>query len=323
MTALVAVGLLIAGCGGDDEPDPPSGPESSYAIISADARFSILVEALDRTGLDATLSGEGSFTLFAPTDAAFNDLFTEMGHSDLDELVNAVSVNGLRDILLYHVLTTQVRAGNFTDGYLTSASTTSAGDSLSMFLNTEGSLVINAAASIEESNIMANNGVVHAIDAVLTPRSIWQLLSINAGFSSLTSATMLADGNLDDFLNDEAQSLTIFAPDDQAFDDLVDKMPGINNLVQLAASIGTQELGEVIKYHALSGVTLAADLTAGQKTTLGSDGSTNFTLFVNITSNGVRIIDNSTTTDDATVVLTNIVGTNGVIHSLDAVLLPE
>lgn len=319
--------MVFTSCSDDDDntTDPgPSGPGSLTATLAADARFSILVDALQRTGLDATLDAEGEYTVFAPTDAAFSDLLNELQLSDLNALENELSTAGLRNVLLYHVLGAEVPSSAVAAGYVSSLGTNSEGDNLSMYITTDGGVRLNNRADVEETDIAASNGVAHVIDAVILPMNTVQLLSVNADYSSLVAALSLADGDLDGTLAGSSASFTIFAPNNAAFDTLVANTQGVNDLAGLVAAIGTDVLAQVLLYHVTENVVLAADLSTGPVRTLASDGAGgNINFFVNVGSSSVTIIDNNVDTDDATVIQTDLIGTNGAVHFLDAVLLPE
>lgn len=325
MALLAAFSFALSSCGSDDDPAPsPTGPRDMQSTLAGSAQFSLLSEALEKTGLDAALRASGSLTLFAPNDEAFRSLLSDLEYQDLDELINDLGPESLQNILLYHLLPERRASSEISTAYYRSMSTTADGDSLSMFINAEGGLNINmSGSSLVRGNVQASNGLIHEIDRVLLPQSIWALISANPEYGSLVSALMLADGDLDEFLDDANERFTLFAPDDTAFENIVAAVPGVSTLTQLVALLGTDQLAEVLKYHLLAGVVMAGDLSNGNRNTLGSDGSSNYSFFVNITSTGVRIIDNSVLSADANVVATNIVGTNGVMHEIDAVLLPE
>lgn len=138
---------------------------------AADPNFSSLADALAVTGLNTNfievLSGEGPFTLFAPTNAAFDALVDS--NDDWDSLAD-IPAETLEAVLLYHV----TDAGNLRQSALTngtSITTLSNGAEFTIDLGDGGPSVIgnNSSADIVATNLQANNGVVHVIDAVLLP----------------------------------------------------------------------------------------------------------------------------------------------------------
>ncbi len=134
-------------------------PETIMEIVIESEDHEILATALEVTGLDAVLSGTGPYTLFAPTDVAFNSLPDGL----LDDLLNDPG-GQLIDILLYHVVEAHVLADDLTDGQII---TTAMGDDLVVTIN-DGDVFIND-AQVTLADLEADNGVVHVINAVLIP----------------------------------------------------------------------------------------------------------------------------------------------------------
>ncbi len=317
--------MFLSSCSDDDNNDqnPDPGPQSLTATLAADARFSVLVDALQRTGLDATLDASGTYTVFAPTDAAFTTALGDLGYNSLDELEAALTTAGLRNVLLYHVLGAEVMAADVSTVYASPAATNADGDALSLFINAGSEVLINDAATVRETDINASNGVAHVIDAVILPLSVYGLIQVNPDYSSLEAALGLADGNLDDVLSGDAAQYTLFAPNNAAFDTVVANTPGVNNLGELVAALGTDVLSTVLLYHVVDGTVLAADLSTGSVNTLASDGmGGQLDIFINIGTE-VNIIDDNNDTQDAVVTGTDFVGTNGAMHTISSVLLPQ
>lgn len=318
--------FILTGCSDDDDdsPAPVESPKTLAATVSADARFSILVDALTRTGLDATLDAEGTYTVFAPTNEAFTTLLGDLQLADLDALEAELTTAGLRNVLLYHVLGVTARASDVATGYYNTAAANSEGNNLSLYASVGTEVMLNGVATVRETDITASNGVAHVIDAVILPLSVHGLLALNSDYTSLGAALSLADGNLDDVLAGDAGRYTVFAPNNAAFDSLVAATPGVNNLAELVSALGTDVLANVLLYHVVSGDVLAADLSTGSVTTLATDmGGANLDFFVNISGSNVNIIDNNSTTSDASVTGTDVIGTNGAVHFINAVLLPN
>ena len=316
--------FILTSCSDDDEVQPaPTGPKTLTATIAADARFTILVDALTRTGLDATLDAAGTYTVFAPTNEAFGILLADLQLADLDALEAALTTSGLANVLLYHVLGTEAKAADVSTGYYSTASANSAGNGLSLYASVGTSVVLNDVATVTETDINASNGVAHVINRVILPLSVHGLVALNSEYSSLGTALSLADGNLDEVLAGDAGRYTVFAPNNAAFDTIVSLL-SFNDLADLVAAIGTDGLANVLLYHVISGDVLAGDLSTGAVTTLATTSmGANLDFIVNVSATGVSIIDNNTATSDATVTGTNVIGTNGALHFVNAVLLPE
>jgi len=121
-----------------------------------------LVAAVDAAGLVDTLKGDGPFTVFAPTNAAFDALPA----GTVDTLLMEENLDDLADILTYHVVAGAYTSADLTDGLTL---TTVNGDELMFTVNAEGMLEINGEAMVETADVISSNGVTHVIDTVLMP----------------------------------------------------------------------------------------------------------------------------------------------------------
>jgi uncharacterized surface protein with fasciclin (FAS1) repeats len=169
---LAVVGLVFAGCGGNDseaQGDPASTQsamtttemmEESNIVETAVAAgdFTTLASLLERAGLAETLAGEGPFTVFAPTDEAFEAVPQET----IDALAKDREM--LRAVLLYHVVEGEARASDVAS--MRSAETLN-GDAVR--LRASGDTVRIDAARVVKADVTASNGVIHVIDQVLIP----------------------------------------------------------------------------------------------------------------------------------------------------------
>ena len=146
----------------------------SNTIVDIAARtedFSILVDAVIKADLAAALSSPGPFTVFAPTNAAFEKLLTALGIDDITELDKQL----LTDVLLYHVVAGQVLSIDLSDGL---TAETLLGAPVEFSVN--GMIKVNE-ATVGPADIMASNGVIHVIDEVLLPKSmVTQFILVNA-----------------------------------------------------------------------------------------------------------------------------------------------
>ena len=180
-TAAASV-LFLAACGGDDEatssstsspataeatPPAAESPESSETItelVAGNPEFSTLLAAVEAAGLAETLSGDGPYTVFAPTDAAF----AELPEGTLDTLLQPENKEQLAGILTYHVVPAEVMAADVEAGEVPTV------NSAPFTVALEGEAVAitdgqGNQANVIETDIDASNGVVHVIDAVLLP----------------------------------------------------------------------------------------------------------------------------------------------------------
>jgi len=322
MIALFAA--FTTACNDDDDDDnEPTPAPTLFAVVDGNANFSILAEALVRTELDATLNTSGTYTVFAPNDSAFADLFRALNVNNLDEVISAVGIDGLTNILLYHVAGTTLRAADLEAGYLTTSASNAGGNSLSAYISLTGGVIVNEAANVLNADITASNGVAHEIDAVLLPPTIVTLVAANPSLSSLETALTLADGDLIATLSDNSSTFTVFAPINAAFDTLVANTPGVSDLASLVTTLGTDGLADVLLYHVVGADVRAGSLSTGSVNTLLQISGTAADFFVNINNNNVTIIDDNNSSNDANVIETDVTGTNGSVHIIDQVLLPN
>ncbi|MBK7318538.1 fasciclin domain-containing protein [Candidatus Villigracilis affinis] len=314
---LVVASLALAACApaatpaptATPMPEPTATPEPMLSDIVdtavADGRFTTLVAAVQAAELVDTLKGEGPFTVFAPTD----DAFAALPAGTLDSLLLPENKQALTDILLYHVVSGNVMAADVTA--LTSA-TTVLGKDVTVKVDM-GNVYINDAQVII-TDIATSNGVIHVIDAVLLPpadeaameekNTIVDIAVADGRFTTLVAALTAAD--LVETLSGDGP-FTVFAPTDDAFAALP-----AGTLDTLLLPESKQALTDILLYHVVSGKVMAADVVtlSGATTVLGKD--------VTITVKDGKVFLN----DTVQVIITDIEASNGVIHVIDAVLLP-
>ncbi len=286
---------------------------------TANPAFSTLVDALVAASdgnIDyvALLSGttNSPFTVFGPTNDAFDSLLNTLGLSSLGDVPTPL----LQTILNYHVLAgANVRAENLQEGL---TATTFQGEDILISL-ANGPQIIDASgmpSNIIITDVQTRNGVAHAIDKVLLPQEAIDILdpTIN-GLAQMTPAlSVLAEAltitGLDTVLDDRNSEFTVFAPTNDAFTAFLDDN-GIPSLGDVPVDVLTQ----VLLNHVVGGTNNAADLTTGYINTSATFDTTdnNLSLYVN-TNSGVLLNGISS------VVTADIPAANGVVHIVDAVI---
>jgi uncharacterized surface protein with fasciclin (FAS1) repeats len=281
--------------------------------LQAEGDYSILISAVQRAGLDVVLSGEGSFTVFAPTDAAFGDLLQALNVSDLDGLVNVLGgEDALRQVLLYHVLGAEVPASAVSTGWVSTLAELTTGnmDYLSVYLNTQGGVTINE-VNIDETDIEASNGVIHQIAGVITPLNVAEIAGMDERFSVLMDAVGAADPAVAARLTGN-DNTTVFAPTNDAFVDLLDRLQ-LPDLAAVVNAIGQNGLTDILLYHTVDGNVRSTALSNGSvPTLLGAD--------ITVDVSGPSITDENG--DVADIIITDVQGSNGVVHAIDFVIQP-
>lgn len=298
MMAVIAIGMLtFTSCDKDDNNDDNNMNNTSKSITataSADPQFSILVEALAKAELASTLDQSGTFTVFAPTNTAFNALFEKLKVSGIDQL----SKEALKPILLYHVLGAKAVSSGLSSGYVSTLSPAVGGRYVSLKVDVMSGVKLNSSAMVSKADILASNGVIHVIDQVLLPPTVGDLAIANSSFTTLVSA--LTNAGLVSAVTDPKATLTVFAPTNEAFAKL---------------SSVPSDLKPILLYHVLGSTVYANQVSTSYAKTLSTFMTKPMDIYLNTTS-GVKV--NNT----ATVALADVVGTNGVIHVIDNVLIP-
>ena len=290
--ALVLMLSLTAGLAAFAAPDK----DIVDTAIDAAPEFTTLVAAIQAAGLVDALKGDGPFTVFAPTNAAF----AALPEGVLDKLLANPDI--LAKVLLYHVVAGQVDSTAVVG--LDGTEIETLGGQKVLVSVVGGEVFINDAKA-DPVDIFCTNGVIHVIDKVLVPE--WDIVEtaiLNEDFNTLVAALKAAD--LVDALKG-AGPFTVFAPTDEAFDNLPDGL--------LAALLDdTDSLTKVLLYHVVSGAVF-------EETVLTLDGVEVETLLGQKVL--ITIEDGKVFINDAEVKITDIECTNGVIHVLDAVLVPD
>ncbi|MCX6321170.1 MAG: fasciclin domain-containing protein [Bacteroidia bacterium] len=287
----MAIMLLFSGC--------ENNVEEGMNIIdtlSSDSNFSTLVAALQKAEVTSYLEDYSSFTIFAPTNAAFDELFSNLGVSSIKD----ISSEYLDSILYYHILYTELTSSLFVNGYI---STLSAGPDLQgiiMLINATES-TLNRDVNITDFDIMASNGIIHVIDKVLLPPTVFDITIQNGDFTHFVEG--LNEAELDSILN-ETGPYTIFAPTDAAFETLFTDL-GVTGIADLTK----EQLIPILQNHIVNGNLRSTDLVSGYVSTLNGD------ILVDI---GTSVVINSSTN----VIEFDLQGKNGVVHVIDEVLIP-
>lgn len=305
-TALLGLTLgavLLSSCKRDEDNTTPTpttpAAKSIYEIAKADTTFTILVAALDKTGLKETLSNAGTYTVFAPN----NEAFRRDGISV--ELINSITdpdiILELKNELLYHVLSSKVKSTEVQNAYVSTLFLVN-GNGASL-RTANNPVKLNNEASVISADIAASNGIIHVIDFTLYPQSVVDIALNNPAFTSLVGALAKAElvGTLED-----APALTVFAPTNDAFSAINFKLEDFTK----------EQLTPILTSHVLGAQVRSSQIKNGDKaTTLNANTELTFN-----TTSGVKF--NGGTVTDITVTTADIQATNGVVHVINKVVLP-
>jgi len=322
----VAALLTLAACGSDSDTESSPADDTTTApaevgtivdVAAGNPDFETLVAAVTAADLGETLSGDGPFTVFAPT----NDAFDALPAGTLDDLLLPENKETLAGILTYHVVAGKVMAADLSDGQ--EVETVQGGiltvgiDGDAVTLTDENDATVNVTAT----DIEASNGVIHVIDGVVTPAAkdaegsetaagtIVDVAAGNPDFETLVAAVTAAD--LVETLSGDGP-FTVFAPTNDAFAALP-----AGTLDSLLLPENKETLAGILTYHVVSGAVMAADLSDGQEVETVNGAI----LTVGIDGDAVTLTDATGATVNITA--TDIEASNGVIHVIDGVLLPS
>ncbi len=305
LTAILLVAIAFTSCSDDDDNTVVNlEPTSSIVqLAQSTPALSDLVDALVKyPDLVDLLSNDGTYTVFAPTNDAFDALLGAIGQASIDDIPEDV----LKRVLQYHVFTAaSVEASAVTTGPITMAN----GEEADLVSDANG--VSIQGAQVILADVLGTNGVVHVINSVIVPPSILPIVGtivapayFNKSFTTLISAVLAADTDILTLLLSDGPAgngLTLFAPTNAAF--------------EAAEITDVNGADAVLAYHVVDGTVMAGMLpTSG----IAAEGVSTLGGNIYITNAGGAVSINGTTT----VTTTDIVGSNGVVHVIDRTLLP-
>ncbi len=288
--------VTIFSCSDDDDTTFPQSSETIADFVAGNPNYSSLLAALQKAELVETLDGNGSFTVFAPNNAAFDAFLTGLGVT-LDDL----SKEDLTPILLNHVIGSEVTSAQLSTGYVSNLA------DVSTYVNTSNGVVLNGDVTVTTADIDQSNGVIHAVDKVIALPTLLTFAAADSDLSTLATVATTTQGFDTDFaavLGGADSDLTLLAPDNDAFVALGD-----------ISGLTAAQVEQVLLNHVIAGTNLSSGLTTGYGSTLATYGDTsnNLNIYINtdggVTFNGMSEV---TTAD--------IVASNGVIHKVGSVI---
>ena len=262
--------------------------------IGSPAHTTLVAAVIEARLLPALTNPFSQLTVFAPTNDAFNAALTALGITAPQLLASPL----LQDILLYHVIGSEVLSSDLSNGMIASPLNTAN----TLKVTIDGTSVFVNQAQVVGADLSADNGVVHVLGEVVLP--VETVADIAIGSSAHTTlVAAVIEARLLPLLTDPFSEFTVFAPTNTAFNNLATSLGlTLNDILALP------NLADILAYHVVSGTVLSTDLTAGPVPTLSGDN-----VIVSLTG-GVKINDANVTTAD-------LIADNGVVHVLDRVLL--
>lgn len=318
-------GTTLVSCSDDD--GNTVQPQSTIAdMVAANSNFSKLNQALGRAGLASVLDGDGQYTVFAPTNAAFDAYLTANGYSSVDQ----VPVTALKNLLLNHVVGMEVMSSNIATGYVSTLSPMMATENspkISMYIMKSGNTVTinggaaNGGSTVTSADMDASNGVVHVVGNVIGIPTIVNHVVANPDFETLKNVVTSTSGTFGDqsavltaLSNVTASApVTLFAPNNAAF-------TAATTGSGFAVGATPAQVSKVLQYH----VTTAGNVRSNQlqnnqaipMMTMPSQD-----VMVMLTGSTVDIKDSANNL--SRVYQADIQASNGVIHGVNKVLQPQ
>jgi len=308
LAVLSMLSVAFYSCKNEDNPTTVTPAQTITDVVVANTNFTLLEAAVIRAGLANTLASAGPFTVFAPTDAAFQ----AAGFANA-AAINAAPVATLSNILLYHVVSGSAVAAAAIPAGQTALPTAGTGNA-PFFVTKAGTAVSVNGSRVTTADVKASNGVIHIIDKVLLPPA-GTVLAIAQADTTLTylTAAAIRGGTAVTSALAGTTSVTVFAPTNAAF-----RAAGFPTIAAVnAAPVAT--LTAVLTNHVVAPArAYSPTLVNGPVTTFGG-GPVTVTLGSN---NAVTLLSRGNGTNAANVTTADINATNGVVHKIDRVLLP-
>lgn len=298
----------------EPDPDDDNTSESNTIadFVAGNDEYSSLLAALEATDLTSTFTGEDVYTVFAPNNTAFDAFLSANNFASLEDVPEDI----LTQVLLNHVQTGAILSSDLSTGYIESMATAGPdGENLSLYVNINDGVTINGVSNVTTADVEVDNGVIHAVDAVIGLPDVTTFATADPTFETLVTALTREESYtfVSTLSSSEAPApFTVFAPTNDAFASLLEELE-LNGLGDIPADL----LAKVLSYHVVTEANVTSvELTDGMSVTSLESGT--FT---------INLGDNVTITDEnfrtVTLVATDVQATNGVIHAIDMVLLPE
>ncbi len=318
--AVSMIVLFLASCDLDDDENTVPIPDSTIVDLALETEeLSSLVSALQRADLVGALEADGPFTVLAPNNSAFNNFLSQNGFTNLE----AVPVPVLRELLLNHVVSGRLDAAPLTNlgsNYLeTLAGGPTENSNLALYFNVDNAITFNGTSTVLQPDIVAANGIIHIVDGVIDLPSIETFINTDGNFEELGIALDLIGpvSTIPSALEtSDAGPFTVFAPLNSAFDALLETNPDWN----FVSDIEEDLLANVIAHHALNGNIRSENISNDQNapTLQGED------IVFSVSNGQITITDGAGNAGiNVDGLFNNIQATNGIIHVVNQVLLPD
>ncbi len=302
--------FVFVSCDNDDDDIAPQTP-NIVEFVQDNSDFSLLAEAVVKAELADLLSNTGPYTVFAPSNSSFQAFLFQAGFNSVEETPKEV----LEEILANHVIAGEFRAADLSNAYYTTLSVPDFDNTInsSIYVNIDNGVLINGQSGVDQADVEVSNGIIHVVNAVIEPATVVTFATADPNFSSLAAALTVPglNTNFVEVLNGDGP-YTVFAPTNAAFQALLDSNPDWNAV----SDIPLATLEAVLLYHVANGNVRSEDLTDDMTVTTLSN---NAGFEIDLDQNPPMITAGQNTAD---IIVTDVQSQNGVIHVINAVILP-
>ncbi|MDX1591514.1 MAG: fasciclin domain-containing protein, partial [Balneolaceae bacterium] len=274
----------------------PNAFLNTAEVAQKNYNFTTLVDLLVQANLVDTVANN-EITVFAPTNDAFETLFAEVDP-------NTLTAEQVENILLYHTIIGSTVLS--TD--LAAEQTVESGSTERLYITAdESGVTVNASSNVVTPDVQSANGVIHAVDTVLLPNAFVDVTGIvSKNYNLTTLLGLLSDNDLVGTLQG-AGPFTVFAPTNAAFEAIEGTL----------ATLSSEQVVSTLLHHVYDALVLSTDLQPSQTVTMLNDQD----ITITVSNSTVTITSAGGATAEVTVA--DQVGTNGVVHIIDGVLVPS
>ncbi|WP_395064503.1 fasciclin domain-containing protein [Flavobacterium sp.] len=306
LSAFILVVTSMISCSSEEEINAKKS--TITGIVQSQSGLSTFGVALQRTNLLTTLDASGTYTVFAPTNLAFDNFLALYGFASINDVPTAT----LKEILLNHVIGQSLKSIDLpASGYITTMATgSSSTNKLSMYVNKSSGVVLNDVAEVKNADVLASNGIIHIVDAVIGLPTVFDHIIANPNLTSLVG--VLTGTGQPDYptILSGTGPFTVFAPVNTAFVSLNTEIAGG------VPGVSAANMTKLLNYHVTAAAFLTTNLTEGQIINSLQSPQT----FTVLLSGGPKVKDVNNRVSNITT--PNIQCSNGVVHLTNKVMLP-
>lgn len=314
---LFSITIVLAACQKSTEDMAiPLAPKNAIELMASDPELSMFAEATEMSSAEYYMNPGSAYTILAPSDSTFSLYLGSLGLKTVAELKARIGNESFDLFVRYHIIEGKVKTEDLADGYVVTFAELQDGDRLHCYFSRNGSVThINKKVKVQTS-IVESNAVVHKLNGVLSPLSLEGLVEVNPKFSKLSEVITFTKPILDSvLLNFTHGNHTLLAPTDEAFNLFINYY-GYSDLSTLFTMVTKEQLADALKYHVIKSKVRAEHFQNSQYQTLLAGAS----LKITKDNSGTIIITDDKGAALIKILSTNIIGTNGVMHTIDKVL---